>query len=524
MPGMTGGQALVRTLYREGVRTVFGIPGAGQYEAIDALWEEPRIRYISVRHEQATSYMADGYARASGEIAAAIVVPGPGLFNASAGMATAYAVSSPVLMVTSDHHKRVGERDGESASTRPITKWGARARNPAEVPRIVHEAFRRMKTGRPRPVEIDIPHAVLAAEAEVELVEPVICERSPGGPKVIERAARILRDAERPAIWAGGGVHRSDASGVLLALAEHLGAAVVTSREGKGAISDRHPLSLGMAELRYAPLREWLGRRDVILAVGTRTGFADRLGAQTIIRIDVDEAEIAREDHHTFGILADARCALEALHRLVSKMTPARPSCADELSAINSERFAPASQLEPQHSFMRAIRAAMPDDGILVGGMNQMGYYSRNYYPVYAPRAYFTASPYGTLGYAYPAAFGAKVARPDKAAVAISGDGGFLYNAQELATAVQYGINAVVVVFNDNAYGNVLRAQIEKFDGHILGTRLHNPDFVKLAEAYGARGLRADNADELEGSLRRALATDAPALIEVPVGRMDRVY
>ena len=171
---------------------------------------------------------------------------------------------------------------------------------------------------------------------------------------------------------------------------------------------------------------------------------------------------------------------------------------------------------------MQAIRAAIPDDGIFVQGMNQIGYYSRNYYPVYEPRSYLISA--GNLGVAFPVALGAKVAKPDKTVVVASGDGGFLYNSQELATAVQYGINVVVIVFNDNAYGNVLRAQIEQFDGHVLGTQLYNPDFVRLAEAYGVRGVRAHDAEQLESALREALAADAPRVIEVPVGRLDREY
>ena len=195
-----------------------------------------------------------------------------------------------------------------------------------------------------------------------------------------------------------------------------------------------------------------------------------------------------------------------------------------DVRALNDARFDPAIQLQPQWDLMQAVRAAMPDDGILVQGMNQMGYYSRNYYPVYTPGTYLTASSHSTLGCAYPLALGAKVAQPDRAVVALSGDGGFLYNSQELATAVQYGINAVVIVFNDNAYGNVLRAQIEQFDGHIIGTRLPNPDFVKLAQVYGARGVLAQDAAQLEMALREALTFEAPTLIEVPVGMMERQY
>ncbi len=540
---MTGGQALVQALYREGVRVIFGLPGMQQYHAVDAVYREPRIRYISTRHEQATSYMADGYARVSGQVGTAMVVPGPGLFNAAAGIATAYAVSSPLLIVTGDAASATlpiglpsagtsGEHDEQSAGSdqidflRPITKWTARARHPADVPTIVHEAFRQLHTGRVRPVEIEISPEVLAAATEVELLAPESYDRPGGACEQVERAARILAAARQPAIWAGGGAISAGASAVLQRLAEHLRAPVITSPNGKGAISDRHPLSLGLAELRYEPLRRWLAGCDVILAVGTRTGFADRLHTQQVIRIDIDQAEIERQRHHTFGIVGDARRTLEALYRMVAA-TPG-PSGAAPVSstvqALNAARFAPEDQLEPQHSFMTAIRSVLPDDGILVQGMNQMGYYSRNYYPVHVPGTYLTASSYGTLGSAFPLALGAKVAAPERAVVALSGDGGFLYNSQELATAAQYGINAVVIVFNDNAYGNVLRAQIEQFDGHILGTQLHNPDFVQLANVYGARGVRVHDASQLEAALREALAIEAPTLIEVPVGMMERRY
>ena len=540
---MTGGQALVRALYRGGVRVIFGVPGMQQYHAVDAVYREPRIRYISTRHEQATTYMADGYARVSGRVGTAMVVPGPGLLNAAAGMATAYAVSSPLLVVTGDAGSATlpigspsaggaiapdvqGAEDDQRHFLRPITKWTARAHHPADIPAIVHEAFRQLHTGRARPVEIEIAPEVLAAETEIELLAPESYERPGGAGEQVERAARILAAARQPVIWAGGGAISAGASAALQRLAEQLQAPVVTSPNGKGAISDRHPLSLGLAELRYEPLRQWLAGCDVILAVGTRTGFADRLDTQQVIRIDIDPAEIERQRHHTFGIVGDARRTLEALHCRVAAMTGARSAepVSSSVRALNAARFAPEEQLEPQHSFMAAIRSVLPDNAILVQGMNQMGYYSRNYYPVYAPGTYLTASSYGTLGSAYPLALGAKVAAPERAVVALSGDGGFLYNSQELATAVQYGINAVVIVFNDNAYGNVLRAQIEQFDGHILGTQLHNPDFVQLAQVYGARGVRAHDADQLAGALREALAIEAPTLIEVPVGMMERRY
>lgn len=523
MTRMNGGQALVKSLEREGVQVVFGLPGAGQYEAIDALYETPNLRYLTTRHEQATTYMADGYTRASGKIAAALVVPGPGVFNAFAGMATAYAVSSPMLVITGTRHQdnpQAGET--ELAGLGQITKWAARAQNPAQIPQLVREAFRQMRSGRARPVLLEIPAHVFAELAEVQLLDPIVVAQTVAQTR-IQRAAQMLVNASKPVIWAGGGVHSADASHVLQALAEHLGAPVVTTAQGKGTLSDRHPLALGLAELRYSPLRAWLEERDTILAVGTRTDFTTLLPQAQVIKIDIDETELGQADH-IFGIVGDAQATLQTLYEYVVKLTGPRPSAAPEVKALNTKRFDPASQLQPQWALMQAIRAAMPDAGILVQDMNQMGYYSRNYYPVYQPRSYLTASQLGTLGAAFPLALGAKVAQPARAVVALCGDGGFLYNAQELATAVQSGIHVVVIVFNDNAYGNVLRAQEEQFGGHVLGTQLHNPDFVALAQAYGARGVQAHGAAQLETLLREALLVQAPTLIEVPVDRMQRQY
>ncbi len=530
MARMNGGEALVRSLAAEGLQVVFGVPGAGQYEAIDALYTTPSVRYIAVRHEQAASYMADGYARASGEVAAALVVEGPGLFNALSGVATAYATSSPILVVTGGHHHRKkGIELGEEAWLGPLTKWVGRAKSPAEIPEIVQKAFEELRSGRPRPVGIEVPPSVFAAREEVSLVQPA--DGSAGSddpdPQAVQRAAELLVSARRPVIWAGGGVMRAKAATLVAELADYLQIPVVTTRQGKGAISELHPLSLGMAEMRFQPLRNWLAERDLILAVGT-SHFTPRDGQQ-VIRIDVDEEEIGDGDY-AVAIQGDAYPAVMALNRAVAAAGTARTDKAEEVQAevaeISGARFDPSKQLQPQWGFMEAIHAALPNDAVVIQGMNQMGYYSRNYFRAKGPHTYLTSSSHGTLGCAYPIALGAKVGCPDRVVVSISGDGGFLYNAQELSTAVQYGINAVAVVFNDNAYGNVLRAQMEEFDGHVLGTRLHNPDFVAMAESFGAHGVLAEDADALQGALEEAVAGESgkPVLIEVPVGMLDREF
>ena len=530
MTRMNGGQALVRSLAAQGLRVVFGVPGAGQYEAIDALYTTPSIRYISVRHEQAASYMADGYARASGEVAAALVVEGPGLFNAMSGIATAFATSSPILVVTGDHHHRKkGLGLDETAWLGPLTKWVGRAQRPAEIPGIVQEAFGQLRSGRPRPVAIEVPPSVFAATEEVSLAQAAADTQasSVGDPRAIEGAAALLIAAHRPVIWAGVGVMRARAAALLAELAEYMQIPVVTTQQGKGSISERHPLSLGMAEMQFQPLRDWLTSRDLILAVGA--SHFTSVDGQQVIRIDVDEGELNGADH-ALALQGDAYPVLMALNRAVAAAAPPRAEQADavqaEVAAINGARFDPSNQLQPQWDFMEAIHAALPDDAIVIQGMNQMGYYCRNYFRARGPHTYLTSSSHGTLGCAYPIGLGAKVAYPARAVVSLSGDGGFLYNAQELATAVQHRINAVAIVFNDNAYGNVLRVQMEEFDGHVLGTKLHNPDFVALAHSFGAHGVRADDANELHEALGEAIASEngKPALIEVPVGILDREF
>ena len=531
MAKMTGGDALAASLHREGVRVIFGLPGVQMYHAMDGLHRQPEIRFITTRHEQAAGYMADGYARASGEIGTMLVVPGPGLQNASAAIGTAYAASSPVLVVCGQIPRDLigvdrgvlHEINDQLDTIRPVTKWASRVLDPADIPDAVHEAFFQLKTGRPRPVEIEIPPETLSDEVDVELLEPGKHEAKAAPAEAIERAARLLSDANNPIIFVGGGAVSSGASHVLVEVAEHLQAPVVATSEGKGVISDRHYLSIGTLR-RNDPFRERLKECDVVLAVGTRMAAPEVLSGQQVVQIDVDEAEIGRNYDKTFGVLGDARRSLEELNKLIVAAAPPRASREAELEAIRSERMTPLPEAEPLGSFIKAIRAAIPEDGILVAGMTQLGYYSRTYYPVYGPRTFLTSSYFGNLGFAYPVALGAKVAKPEKPVVAISGDGGFLFNSQELATAVQHRINAVVVVFNDNAFGNVLRDQKNTFDGRTIGAELHNPDFVKLAEAYGVRGVKAEGPEALESALRESLSIESPTLIEVPVGPMPYPY
>ncbi len=533
MPKMTGGQALAKSLYREGVRVIFGLPGVQLYHLLDGLYDETGIRFITTRHEQATTYMADGYARAGGGIGTALVVPGPGLQNASAGIGTAYSASSPILVVSGQIERdligvdrgMLHEINDQMDTIRPVTKWASRILKAEDVPGIVHEAFNQLKTGRPRPVEIEIPPEALAEEADIELLEAANPVRPPASAEQIQAGAEVIGNAKNLIIVAGGGVISGKATAALQTLAEHLQAPVLTTAEGKGALSDRHDLALGAMRLRDDPIVDFIAKTDVVLAVGTRLAFPQILNGQTVVQIEVDETEVGRNYANTVGLVGDAKGTLEALYATLSGTVPGQPSRKDEFDEMRRERReSPHANLEPLSGFLQAIRSAVPDDGVIISGMTQVGYYSRPYMPVYHPGTFLTSSYFGNLGYAYPTALGAKVARPDAAVVAISGDGGFMFNSQELSTAVSHEINAVVVVFNDNAFGNVMRDQRDRFQGRVYGPELHNPDFLKLAEAHGARGARAMTAEELEAKLKEALATNAPTLIEVPVGPMPYPY
>ncbi|HEY7818588.1 MAG TPA: thiamine pyrophosphate-dependent enzyme [Vicinamibacteria bacterium] len=521
---MTGGEALVASLVREGVEVLFGLPGVQIYGVLAALRNEPRIRFITTRHEQSTTFMADGYARASGKAGAALVVPGPGLLNAASGLATAYACSSPVLLIAGQVPRtsidrgigQVHEVVNQLDAIRPVTKWRKRVLEVTGIPSAIRDAFRELRSGRPRPVAIEMPPEVMEENGDVSILDPipVACLVPPAAD--LDRAAAILRGSRAPVFYAGGGVHASGAQDALRALAERLEAGVVASTEGKGSVSDESDLSLGSVLWADGPLRRHFASADVVLAVGTRLALARPRPDQQVIQIDVDADEIGRNHAKTLGLLGDARATLESL---LARLPLERESRKLERERLRAEIAATADQ-EPQATILGSLRAAAPRETLLVPDMTQIGYYSRPFWPVYEGRTYLSSSYSQNLGFAYPAALGAKVARPDRPVLALCGDGGFLYNAQELATAVQHGIHVVVVLFNDASYGNVARDMDESFGGS-LGAELRNPDFVKLAEAYGVSGARVTTAAELGDRVREALARDESALIEMPVGRMS---
>lgn len=525
---MTGGQALVASLIANGVDTLFALPGVQLDGAFDALYEEQDdIRVIHPRHEQAAAYMADGYARTTGKVGACMVVPGPGLLNATAALSTAYACNSPVLCVTGQIQSDLiefgrgllHEIPNQLGMIRSVTKHAERATTPAEIPGLVDRAFTEIRSGRQRPVEIEIPPDTLFAAADVELLSAAdLPERFAGDPEALDRAAELLGRAHRPLIWSGGGVLGSGAWQELRRLATLLQAPVVMTANGKGALSVRDPLAqniLGGMEL--------LPEADVILAVGTR--FVDPATAKwglgpgrTVIQMDIDADEIGRNYPVTVGVEADAKAGLAALADLVQCDGTERDSRATELEALKQGVDARARAVGPQAEYALAIREALPDEAIVVSEMTQVGYWTNFAFPVYEPRTYITPGYQGTLGYGFPTALGAKVAHPDRPVVSINGDGGFGFCLNELSTMVRHNIATITIVFTDDAFGNVRRIQQEQFGGRTIASDLLNPDFLKLADAFGLSGRRAESPAALRTAVAESVRANEPTLIAVPIG------
>ena len=531
MAMVTGAQALVRQLVAEGVDTVFALPGVQIMAAFDALHEhQDDIRLVHVRHEQATTYMADGYAKATGKVGVAMAVPGPGAINAGSGLGTAYATSSPVLLISGQiESQSLGREEGQLHEVedqldvfRPLTKWVHRVTRVEEIPGAVHEAFRHLKTGRPRPVELEIPPDTLAATGEAETIAAEEYAPQAAEAEEIAQATNILSSSERPAIMVGGGARISGAGDEVMQLADFLQAPLMGTQNSKGVVSENSPFYVGTNYANVGPADVVLPEADVLLAIGTRLLFRELPDGDLprIIHIDIDPDEIGRNLPTELGIVADAKTAsAQLLSRLRDSAQP-RPSGAERISGFRSDFASRMTSLVPiQARIIEDMRAALPDDAIIVSGVTNIGYWSNVLYEVREPQTYITSGYFGTLGYAFPTALGAQVGRPDRKVIALCGDGGFMYSPQELSSAMRHGINTVAVVFNNNAFGASEWDQTHRYGGNFIGTDLHNPDFVRLAESFGAVGMRTE-PEGFGELLEVALNTDAPVLLEVVVPNM----
>lgn len=524
MTKLTTGEIIAKSLIGNGVDTIFGIPGAHMYDFNDALAREAEnLRFIHTRHEQGAGYMAYGYARSSGKAGVYTVVPGPGLLNSGAALCTAYGANTPVMCITGNiMSDLIGQGRGQLhelpdhlATLRGLTKWAERIDHPAEAGNVMAEAFRQMWSGRTRPVGVEAPWDVFGMAADVDLPGRTEALAPPSvDTDQIAAAADLIMTAKNPLIMVGGGA--LGASNEVQALSKFLQAPVTAHRSGKGVMPEDNALAL----LPPAAWKFW-PKCDLLIGIGSRLElqhFRWRWFPQELktVRIDIDPTEFVRLKPEV-GVLADAAEGTQILLDELRSRSDARKSRTAEFSGYAAEAAEELKTVQPQEGYLRAIRDVLPRDGFFVEEVSQVGFTARMCFPVYAPRQYVTCGYQDNLGFGFNTALGVKVANPDKAVVSVSGDGGFLFGVQELATAVQHKINVVSIVFNNNAYGNVRRDQQERYGNRLLGADLHNPDFVALAESFGVRGTSVSTPDELRSGLSSGLSADAPVLIEVQV-------
>src|SRR5712691_8917630 len=536
MPLMSGGDAVVKSLLAHGISTVYCLPGVQSDHLFNAMFNAgDALTVVHTRHEQGAAYMALGAALATGKPAVYSVVPGPGFLNSTAALATAYSTGAKVLALIGQipsraidkGHGLLHEIPNQIGILRTLTKWAERVTSPQVAPALLGRAFQLLQSGRPRPVGIEVPPDVLAAKAEVNLSVQFAAEPEPPlDDDAIARAAQLLAKAEHPVIFIGGGAN--DSATEVRALAERLTAPVVAYRRGKGVLDERHPLS----HVFVGGHRLWRNA-DVVLAVGTRLqlpisawGVDDKL---TIIKADIDPAEMDRLRKPEIGLVGDAAAVLRRITAHLDKLSPNKlsPMRADRVAAshkLKDEVAADLAVLAPQLGYLKAIRDVLPDNGVVIDELTQVGYSGRSAYEARAPRTYISSGYQGTLGWGVATALGAKHALGDVPVVSINGDGGFMFNVQELATAVRHRIPAVFIVFNDGAYGNVRNMQKHQHGNRLIGTDLANPDFVKLAESFGIVGHRVTGPEPLRRALETSLAKNEPALIEVPCGDMPNPW
>lgn len=532
MAKLSGGEALIKSLVREGVEVVFGLPGVQMYGIVAALRDEPSIKFVVTRNETATTYMADGYARTTGKPGVALVVPGPGIYNAGGGLSTAFSRSSPVVLIAGQiPRETIGKNFGglhevndQKEITNPVTKWQKQVLRPNEVPEGIHEAFKQAQSDRPSPVHFELPPETMVEREDVELLEPAKIERKVPSNSIIEQAAKEIAAARKPVIYAGGGVARSDAEAELVAFAEAHQIAVLTSAGGKGTLSERHALALGGSLGPTGQLKNYIEDADLVIGIGTRFSMRNQAAAEArLIHIDADPEMIGHVHENSLGVVGDAKATLPQLSAAVTAAGGGKwDSPAAQVARIQKTLTDSNEELnQPQEDYIRALQEGVPNDAVMIFGMTQLGYYSRPRWITENPKSYIDSGYSGNLGFAFPTALGAKVGNPDKAVICVSGDGGFMYNSSEISTAVKYGINLVTVIYNDGHYGNVARDMDDDFGG-TYETDFVNPDFVKLAEAYGAVGLRAKDPYDVKNVIPKALAMNKPVFIDVPVNRVPR--
>lgn len=530
-----GGTALVKALEANGIRTVFGIPGVHTLDAYDALIDSDYLETILPRHEQGAGFMADGYYRASGRPGVALIVTGPGVTNIATAVGEAFADSSKVLVIATNLEREyldslegnLHEIKDQMGVMKPVTKWAKRVMTASEIPSSIAEALEQLDIGRPRPVYLEIPLDVLSEECEIESLPTASPQTCQPNQAEVSRAGELIRSGGRLLLFAGGGTVSDEASEALTEFAELTGAAVFTSLMGKGAIAEDHPRAFGAFGYRWSedsPIVPYMKQSDVCLAIGTGLGLRTTANGtmplpEKLIHVDLDDNEFNKRYTADVAIQADSASTLRALiDDIRANGGPVDTWSESDIATGREANFEPGDERAARYvPYLRALRAAIPRDGIVVNDMTMMSYEAARYFPVYGPRTYTFPRGFGTLGSSLPTAIGAKVARPDRDVVSINGDGGVQFTLTELGAAVHHKIPVPFVIFNDSTHTAVKAAQQRTYPGRFIDVDLVNPDYVKIAEAYGIPGLRAESPEQLTSLLQEALKGNTPVIIDVPI-------
>jgi acetolactate synthase-1/2/3 large subunit len=545
MENMNGGKALMKALEKEGVKEVFGLPGGANLPMYDELYKSD-LRHILVRHEQSAAHMADGYGRVSRKPGVCFATSGPGATNLLTGIATAQADSSPMIAVTGQVNVNMIGKDAFQESdiigmANPCVKYSFQPRDSAEIPEVVRKGFYIAATGRPGPVLIDIPKDVQQNEAQMNFpdefkirgyhpwTDPDIAQ--------IEKAINMLLSAEKPIILAGGGVTISSAFAELQSIAELLMIPVVTTFKGKGSFPENHPLSLGPIGMHgHAEANKLMTEADCVLAIGTRFSdrsvgtFEDFEKRLKIIHMDVDPAEIGKNQTTNIAVVGDVQATLRIMVKLLIQKTIKKTEGTTWLKHVKEVKEywrenlkLPTGEMTAA-KILRKLREVLPKESITTTEVGQHQMWASLFFDVIHPGTFFSSTGLGTMGWGFPAAIGAKVARPDVPVVDIAGEGSFNMTENSLATSVLDNIPVIVFLVNNFSLGMVAQWQRTFYDRRMIGIDLKNcPDYVKLAESYGAQGIRAQSLDELEKAIKTGLKSDVTTVIDIPINPEEDV-
>jgi thiamine pyrophosphate-dependent acetolactate synthase large subunit-like protein len=530
-----GGAAIVAALEANGVDTVFGIPGVHNLDLYDVLFDRPDLKNILARHEQGAGFMADGYYRATGKPGVALIVTGPGVTNVATAVGEAFADSSNMLVIATNLERKyidtlegnLHEITDQMGVMRPLVKWSKRVMDAGDLVSSVNEAFTALATGRPRPVYLEIPIDVIAETVVLNGIRPADAPEVPSIDDEIRRASEAIASSGRVMIFAGGGANTPEAAALVADLAREIGAPVVTSLMGKGAVPADHAFAVGAFGYRWSadnPTVEVMQRSDLVIVIGSglgvrTSGEGSMPLPERMIHIDIDPNEHGKRYLPEVSIVADVtRTLSDLLDRVRAGSRPTERWSEGDVAIIRDRLNEPSDARTAGYvPYLDALRQGMDRDAILANDMTMMAYEGVRYFPVYEPRSYTFPRGFGTLGSALPTAIGAKVGCPGKQVVTIAGDGGFQFTMEELGVAVHHRIPVAVVIFNDGAHTAVKAAQKRTYPGRYVSVDLINPDYVKLADAYGIEGIRAESPDALHDALCQARSRTMPVIIDVPI-------